>query len=323
MATEAVIDAPATTAAPAAPAAPTAPTNVPIAAPLDAQLGVSPTAAIAPVSPPAVASKDDAPGVWPTNWREQYSKEDAKKLEKLQRYQSPEAALDAMFAAQQRISSGELKPVLKKDATPEQLADWRKAHGVPQTPGQYELQGVAIEESEKPMFEELFKSAHETNQSHDQVAATAKAWGLIRAKAFEAQAEKDRSLASSSEDALRAEWGPEYKRNINLVHSLLDGQASPRMKDSLLSGRLADGTPVGSSPAALKMLLGLALINNPTGVVVPGGNANVGQAVADEIASIEKDMKVNRQAYLKDEAKQQRYRNLIEARSKMDGKPLR
>lgn len=298
-------------APPAAPVLATPPA-VPVGAPLDQQLGVAPPAA--PAAAPAAPNPDDKAGIWPTAWRETYSKEDAKKLEKLQRYASPEAAFDALFAAQQKISSGELKPVLRKDATPEQLADWRKAHGVPETPGKYELKGIAIDEAEKPMFEAIFKAAHETNQNHDQVTAIAKTWGEVKRQAFEAQAVSDQAVAKTSEDALRAEWGPEYRRNVNLINGLLDGTGSAAMKEKLLTGRLADGTPIGSSPEALKMLLGLALKDNPTGVVVPGGHANVGQAVEDEIASIEKLMRTDKKAYY---AKEERYRFLIEAREKM------
>lgn len=235
----------------------------------------------------------------------------------MQRFGSPEAAFDSLFAAEQKIRSGELKPVLRKDATPEQLAEWRKAHDVPQTPDQYALKGVAIEDAEKPMFEALFKAAHETNQSNEQVAAIAKTWGEIKQKAFEAQAIQDGATAKASEDALRAEWGPEYRRNINLIHGLLDGSASPQIKDRLLGGRLADGTPIGSSPEALKVLLGLALVQNPTGVVVPGGHASVLQSVEDELATIQKVMRENRKAYDKDEKMQERMRYLIDAQSKM------
>lgn len=307
---EVAAPAPAPAAAPAA--APVPAVAAPAAAP------VSPPAATAPVSPPA--DTVDTAGKWPTNWREDYSKEDAKKLEKLQRYASPEAALDAMFAAQHKLSSGELKPVLKKDATPEQVAEWRKAHDVPETPGKYELKGVSIDDNEKPMFEELFKTGFEANMSNGQMASIAKTWGTIREKAFEIQAEKDKALAVTAEDSLRAEWGTEYTRNKNLIHALFDGQGSAKLKDAFLTGRLADGTPIGSSPAALKMLLGVAMVANPAGVVVSGGGANSMQSVEDEIAKIQKVMREDRPAYNRDVKMQQRLMDLNAAQLKLKGR---
>jgi hypothetical protein len=240
-----------------------------------------------------------------------------KKLEKLQRYASPEAAIDAMFAAQSRISSGELKPVLKKDASATELKDWREAHGIPEVPEKYDIGEVKIDESDKPMMAEIFKAAHLTNQTPEQVRAVVATWNKIKEVAFENRAAADQKAQKDGEDALRAEWGPEYRRNINLVHGMLDGAATPGMKDKVLSGRLSDGTPIGSSPDALKFLAGLALIQNPTGIVVPGAEANPMQGVQEELVKIETIMRTDRKTYNKDEAMQARYRDLLEAREKL------
>ena len=84
-----------------------------------------------------------------------------------------------------------------------------------------------------------------------------------------------------------------------------------------MGGRLADGTPIGSSPDALKFLVGLALIQNPTGVVVPGSEANPMKGVEEELAKIDQTMKTNRAAYNKDEKMQARYRELLVAKEKL------
>jgi len=76
--------------------------------------------------------------------------------------------------------------------------------------------------------------------------------------------------------------------------------------------------PVGSSPAALKLLLGLALMENPAGALVPAGAGPSG--ISDEIAQIEKFMNTNRAAYNKDERMQARYRDLIDAREKVESR---
>jgi hypothetical protein len=89
------------------------------------------------------------------------------------------------------------------------------------------------------------------------------------------------------------------------------------LKDKLLNGRLADGTPIGSSPEMLKFLVGLALIQNPSGVVVPGSEADPMKGVEGEIEKIEKTMRENRKAYNLDEPMQARYRQLLEAREKL------
>lgn len=301
------------------------------ATPAPAQASTAAPAATAPAAPapsgaaaPAPAapkpeggeSKEPKAGYWPADWRESVSKEDAKTLTRLQRYASPEAALQALIAAQNRIAAGELKPTLGKNPTPEQIKEWREATGIPESSDKYDL-GDLGKNIKPELLKVVLDEAHATNQTPDQVKATLKAWGNIERQIAQERTEADYNAQTAGEDVLQQEWGPEYRRNINLIHGMLDGAASPELKAKLLNGRLADGTPIGSSPEALKFLVGLALIQNPAGVVVPGNEANPLQGVEGEIEKIEKTMRENRQAYNKDEKMQARYRDLLEAREKL------
>ena len=255
---------------------------------------------------------------WPADWRDTVSKGDAKILQRMGRYASPQAAMEALIAAQNRISAGELKPVLGKNATPEQLKEYREALGIPETPDKYDLgKDIKIDGIDPALLGEVLKEAHESNQTPEQVKATLKAWTKISQSVQEQRYERDVNIQKTSEDALRAEWGPEYRRNINLIHGMLDSTATPGLKESVMGGRLADGTPIGSSPEALKFLVGLALIQNPAGVVVPGSEANPMQGVEDEITKIETGMRKDRAAYNKDEKLQARYLELLTAREKL------
>jgi len=310
-----VAAAPAPAAAPAAAPAPaaSAPAGAPAASP-----AAAPTPAAAPAAAPAPAADKGNEGYWPADWRETVSKADEKRLTALGRYASPEAAMQALFAAQDRIRSGELKPVLGKNASADELKDWRAAHGIPETADKYDLgKDVKIDEGDAPMMAEILKAAHGTNQTPAQVAATVKTWNTIKAQAFEQRAVKDKEIQTASEDALRTEWGPDYRLNINLIHGMLDGASDQVLKDQLLQSRLPDGTPFGSSPEVMKWLVGLSRIQNPTGVVVPGGEGNQMQDVETEIDKIEKTMRENRTAYNKDEKMQARYRELLGAREKL------
>ena len=291
--------------APAAPAAPIAGKAAPVT-----------TSAPAPAAAPAADGKGNE-GYWPADWRQTVSKSDAKVLTRLERYASPEAAMQALIEAQNRISKGDLKPALGKNATPEQLAEWRSANGIPEAADKYDLGKGATDGFQPELLAEVLNKAHATNQTPEQVKATLDAWRGIQTKVAEQRAEADFDLQTKGEDALRQEWGPEFRRNINLIHGMLDGSATPQLKDALLGGRLADGTPIGSSPEALKFLVGLALIQNPAGVVVPGAMANPLKGVDDEIGAIEKTMRTNRADYNKDERMQARYRELLGAREKL------
>ena len=285
-------------------APPAAPPATPPVAPPPASPPAAPPAAPPAVEPPA---EPDVKGIWPENWRETVSKDDAKVLGRLQRYASPEAALQALIAAQNRIAAGELKPALGKNATPEEVQEWRTAHGIPESPDKYDLKGIDLEGTDKTAIDAFLKAAHGANQTPEQVKATLGAWNAIKQEAMTARHEADKAAETAAQDTLRAEWGNEFRRNMNLVHGLLDGSGSQELKAKFLGGRLADGTPIGSSPDALKMLVGLALIQNPTGVVVPGGDAARDQNLREELDKLQKVP-----AAKKSEAQSQRQRDLIE-----------
>jgi hypothetical protein len=311
-----IVDTAAPVAAPAAAPVAAPPAGVPkAAAPTPAP---APVAAPAPVSanPATPATPESNEGYWPADWRQIVSKADAKVLARLERYASPEAAMQALISAQNRIAAGELKPALGKNASAEEIAAWRTEHGIPATPDKYDL-GKDVEGMDKDALKQLLEVAHKTNQTPEQVQASIAAVKALAIQSTEQRHEADLQVQKESEDVLRAEWGPEFRKNINLIHGMLDGTATPELKDKLLGGRLSDGTPIGSSPEALKFLVGLALIQNPSGVVVPGSEANPMKGVEDEIAKIEKTLRENRKAYDKDETMQARYRDLLGAREKM------
>jgi hypothetical protein len=265
-------------------------------------------------------------GYWPDDWRARMvagitdpaAKE--KELKQLGRYANPEEVHRKARALEQRLSSGELKSVLPKDAKAEELAAWRAEAGIPETPDKYDLDlgsGLVVGEADKPLVGKFLAAAHATNQTPDQVKASLRAYYEVNEQLNADQVEKDKQVQESSTEALRTEWGPEFRRNVNLINGLLDSTCSPEIKDLFLTGRLGNGTPIGSSPEALKMLLGLALVNNPAGTVVPNSGGNMAGAIDDEITKIETTMKTNRTAYNKDEKMQARYRELLGARETM------
>jgi len=306
-------------AAPAAPAAAPA-AAAPSAAPA---VGEGKPAAAPPAAAgagegakPAAETKPEAKGIWPDNWRETVSKDDAKVLSRLARYASPEAAIQALIEAQNRISRGELAPKLGKNATPEQIKEWRAANNIPEAPDKYDL-GKDVEGFEPEPLAAILEQAHKTNQIPEQVKATLAAIKSIQIAADQRRTEADIQNEADGTDTLRAEWGGEFRRNLNLIHGLLDGQASQGLKDAMLDARMPDGKRIGDSPEVMKMLVSLALIQNPAGVVVPGAHADPAKGVDDEIATIEKTMRTNRAEYNRDEKMQNRYRELLGAREKL------
>ncbi len=249
---------------------------------------------------------------WPADWREKAAGGDQKKLSRLGRYASPQALADALIAAQNKISAGELKPALGKDAKPEEIAAYREALGIPESPDKYDLNGIELTEDDKPLIEKFVGAAHGVNMTPAQVRASLEAYSQISDEVRGQRAAIDNEAKEAAEDKLRAEWGNEFRTNLNLITNLLD-TAPQGVREKLLTGRLSDGTPIGSSVEVLQFLANLARDRNPTGVVAPSGVATE-SAVEDEIAKIEKVLREDRATYNRDQKMQDRYRQLLEWR---------
>jgi hypothetical protein len=197
--------------------------------------------------------------------------------------------MQALVAAQSRIASGELRPVLGKNPSAEEVKEWRESHGIPEAPDKYDLgKDLKIEEVDKPWFAQVFKDLHAANATPDVVKATVKALQRIKNDALAGHDEQDKQWKQKGEDTLRTEWGGEYRRNVNLIQGLMDFAGSQELGQSFMDARLPDGRRLRDTPEAMKMLLGVALIQNPSGTVVPGGTGVTGEGIKQELDKLQK-----------------------------------
>lgn len=273
---------------------------------------------VRPKAPPA--------GTWPDKWREEMAEKDEKVLARLARYNTPKDVGQALIAAQNRISSGELKSSLPKDASVEQIKAWRAENGIPEDPAKYEIKlkdGLVIGDEDKPIVEAFSKAAHGANFNSAQVSAALDWYYDELDRQTEVRAAADQKAAQNVSDALHKEWGNEFRLNMNIFTSFMDSAPTP-LKESLMRGRLADGTPVGSSAEVIKWISLKARELNPAGIIVPAGGGSMAASIDDEIKAIETLMRAPQGSadYKKywDDAKVSgpggRYQQLLNAREK-------
>lgn len=299
--------------------APVDPTPAPAPAAGDPPANPSPAVDPPPAAPPA-GDPPPVEGDWPADWRQKYSQDPAVQ-KRLERYGSPKAALDALFAAQNRISKGDLLPTLKDNATEAEVADYRAAHGIPATPAEYDLSlpnGLVIGESDKPFVDEFLQKAHEQNMHPKQVQESLAWYFDKQGQAVAEQETRDQDARIACVDELRNDFGPDYKREVKIAMDLLES-APEGVKDRFLAGRLADGTMIGNDPTVIRWLNTLSRELNPVGTVVPGSGTNAAQAIDTEMATLRKMMGDNKSDYWKGPmaAKNQaRYKELVSAVSK-------
>ena len=129
------------------------------------------------------------------------------------------------------------------------------------------------------------------------------------------QQDADAKFRQESEDALRSEWGGDFRKHTNLVNGMLAG-APEGLKDRLVGGRTADGRHIGSDPQFIKWMANLALEINPALPLI-ADSAGGGKSIDDQIAEIRKFRQDNPDKYDSDKAMQARELSLIEARMTM------
>ena len=258
-----------------------------------------------------------APADWPDDWRAKLAGEDQKELARLQRLGSPADVWKAYRALEAKISSGQLKSAPRADATPEEIATWRKENGLPETPEGYKPElpnGMVPGEADAPLIGGFQKTAHELGLTPEQFNKTLQ-WYFAEADAAKVQAfEQDKAFRSEAEDKLRAEWGAGYRSEVRGIANFMEANAPPGLGDVLFNARTQDGKLLGDHPEVLRWLSSVAKQINPMATLVPAGTTDVVKAGEARIAEIENVMRTDQRAYWNDSKMQSEYMALLEAR---------
>lgn len=268
----------------------------------------------------------DPPESKPTpgdGWRERMASGDEKELARLARFKSEADYHKSYRAMEKKQSSGELKAKLVPDATPEQLTAWRKDNGIPEKAEDYLAalpKGLVIGDADKPLIDGFLSRVHGKNASPEFVSE-ALGWYYDQQETLAAeQASTDKAYQQASTDALREEWGGEFRANINSITAFLDAAPATAdgkpLKDLLMNARLGDGTQLGNNPAALKWLAQLAHDANPAGFVSPNDGGSQLESVEGKIAAAKLRMQ-NDPGWPKDTKAHEDYQKLLTARERL------
>jgi hypothetical protein len=263
--------------------------------------------------PPVAAAAD-----WPADWRERMAGDDKAFLNTLKRYASPLTYAKAGFEAQQKIRSGEAKKPIGPDASPEEIAAFRKENGIPESPAEYKVEladGMVPGEADKPLLDGFKEFAHGKNYTPAQLNDVLN-WYYSQQDAISAQRlEADLTIKTATEEALRSEWGAEYRSNVNAIKNYLSGLPQG-VGAAIVEARAPDGTPLGNHPEVVRWLAAVARDAMPGAGLVPAGTSNPSAAIETEIETIRSLMQAGDPKYWKDDKMQARYRELISAQQR-------
>lgn len=155
----------------------------------------------------------------------------------------------AKWALDQREKNSTAISVPGPDAPPEEVAEFRKKLGVPETPDGYEIplpEGVELDDAGKGRLDAFKAAMHAKGATPDVVAAAFETYqGMVDA---ELSARKE--AIETARAAQRREWGGDYDRNVELAK-----RAARTFGDSALATMFDteshDGKPLGEHPAIL------------------------------------------------------------------------
>lgn len=297
----------------------------------DAIVTDAPAAPAAPVTDAPAPTVTDAPAPAttnlfaepPENWRQSLLEvagfegdEVQKRASQLERVLNPGVLVKNYFSAQDRIRAGELSNGLPENPTPEQLADWRTAQGIPAAPTDYELsleKGLVLGDEDVRIMAPVYEVAHKNNVPAKAMNDMVNAFLTARVAETDALVQQDGIDSQQATQALKKSWGSEYMININKAQGLIS-RLPDSVREAFEQARLADGRMVFNSPEVLVFFADIARELDPGGFVVPNSN-NPTQAISDEIKALEARM--GTKEWYADKEAQNRYMMLIEARDKM------
>lgn len=251
------------------------------------------------------------------NWRDAYAGEDDKFKSQLERFDTPEAMGKAFREAQGKISSGNLRAPLDENATPDDIAAYRQANGIPAEASGYLdnlPEGIVLGDDDKEIFAGFSEAMHEMNVEPAVMHKVIDWYNGFAEDQQDQMAELDNEHHQETEDALRTEWGTDYRANINLVGSLIETTFGEENANALLNARDGDGRAIMNIPGVLEGLASISRKLNPVHQLAPKPGITAQQTLDDEIADIEKLMREDRTKYNKDEKIQSRYRELLQIR---------
>jgi hypothetical protein len=268
---------------------------------------------------------DDEPGTgkataWADNWRETLAtgddgKVDEKQLAMLKRHSTPKAWHNSNMAAQQRIRSGEYKRSAPDNPDdPKAMDAWREENGIPKAPTEYQITAPGIDiatldEGSKKNVATIQEAFHKSNLTGDQAKSVSSTLINLANEQLAAQTAADAASRDLIEDALRAEWGKDYRPNLNANIQVMERYFGDDT-DAILTARLPDGRLLSSLPSFNKGINAWA--RGEGGDIIFDGEGSGGTSIEGRIKEIEAVMNTSMAKYLQTPGMADEYGALLE-----------
>lgn len=223
-------------------------------------------------SAPAADPADPAPAPEVAEWRKSIAAArakgdpavEAKILKRLERFADPGVIFDGLEEASRTLTDQSRIKLPGKEATDEERAAFNKALGVPEKAEDYAKlfklnlpDGVTLDETDQAQLKSITEYLHAKGgfaASPEVMKAAHELYVEMRENTQASVVASAQEAKVAAERALKSEWGPEFKVNLEYTAQGLRSLAGNNA-DELASTRLADGTMLGDHPMFVKAMM--------------------------------------------------------------------
>jgi hypothetical protein len=262
--------------------------------------------------PKNILHVEDAPALT-AELKQKLSRGDEKIAKYLDKFKNIEDLVKSSRELESKFHKTRALPELPKDATPEQVKEYREAAGIPDTWDKYniELDGVNIGEADQPIVNDFLKRAHEKNLRPSEVKGALQTY-------FEVATQKNKEFIQNAEKqtaevqkALQKEWGHNFDTHKNMITNHLQKEFGEEDFNKITSATLPDGTMLINNPKLLNYFLSGAKSSGQSHTILPNTNDPI--SLADRGKEIEKLQRENPQAYYNSPKISEEYKLIQEA----------
>lgn len=244
------------------------------------------TAALAVIDAPSATE-------WPDDWRDKFAGEDKTFRRQLERYASPVDLAKKARSLEQKLSSGEYRRDLPRNASDEDKAGWRVERGLPENVDGYVAaltlpNGLVLGEADTPVVSEFAAAAHAADMDPKHFSALVEKYYELQDRQLADRADADTAFHNESLSALNGEFGAHLRREINGVNALIGQYFPQEMSADLLVARTPDGRMLGDNPAFIRAIAALNRQVNPVSTLVPTGGADPAASASERLTEIRK-----------------------------------
>lgn len=252
----------------------------------------------------------------------------------LARYGTEEAAILAGMEAQEKLRAGQKKDKPGKDASPEDVAEWRESVGLPKESKDYDIPKIAGHQwtdADKPLHVSFKEAAFKADLTQAQVSALTE-WQVAYAAEVAAGRETaikdiDRADKKEARAILKEEFGDEFTPRLEIVDRLLkDDEALPAGLGKMLwEARSSSGQALKHHPVFLKLLAHVAMDGFGDWPGYGEGSIKTGdvrEAESTRKKELQKLMRENRDEYYRTGADVE-YREILAREEKSAGRGRR